>query len=178
MTMRTMLVFIALAAVLVALVALDVTDVGTKAACDEADAAAASGLLAQADKGYNKILADDPKRPCALTGKRAVASKMCAQARQAARGKAGDEARKAFATLLVREPPDERACAIKGLRDPPPKPPADGAKLTVVIKGAKGDRGRRGEKGETGDTTRTISRLSKIIIYCDVRTRRACRMAG
>jgi hypothetical protein len=184
MTMRTVLVLLAVAAVLVALVALDATNADRAAACDDPDAASAGGLLARADKGYDEILADDPESDCALTGRRQVATKACHRARVVATGKAKAEARKLFTTLLAREPPNERPCALKGLRDtaPPPDGTDGGSRLTVVVQGEKGDKGDPGAKGDPGDHgdpgTQRLVRETKIIIYCDVGRRRACRTVG
>jgi hypothetical protein len=172
MTMRTMFACLAAATALIALVVLDTTNGATHTSCGDANAAARRGLLAQADKGYDQLLAEDPDDRCGRNGKLEVAQTACARARAAAAAGAQDEARKEFEGLLDREPPNARACALEGLRDtaPPattttPTPLGGVAQLEVVVRGEKGDPGEPG-------------RVTKIIIFCDVRKRRACRMVG
>jgi N-acetylglucosamine kinase-like BadF-type ATPase len=182
LSIKMMMAFLCGAALLLALVAADVAHKST--VCGDANEALSHAELTRADAAFDKALANDPNSHCALKGKRAVALKRCTDAGDEEGLKLTEEARKAYAALLSREPDHGRFCALGGLIRTAPKDddtattpasttPEKATPVTVVVHVDNGG-------GRTTSTTKTVIReyRSKIVIYCDVRRVKKCRMMG
>jgi hypothetical protein len=111
--------FLLVAAVLLTVVVVDVTGAPSRA-CDDARRSVDARRYAQADKAYDAILDDTPDSGCALAGKRRISERLCSQAEEWERHGLADEAHKAFAALLLREPSDQLDCAAQGLVETTP----------------------------------------------------------
>jgi hypothetical protein len=114
LTVRVMFGFLLVAAVLLTVVVIDVTGAPSRA-CDDARKSVDARRYAQADKAYDAILDDAPDSGCALTGKRRISKSLCSQAEVWEWYELTEEAHKAFAALLLREPSDQLDCAARGL---------------------------------------------------------------
>jgi hypothetical protein len=106
----------------VAFVAVALLDEAAPASCSSADSSRHEHLLAQAEKGYVAILADEPDSGCAARGMRELTGLLCARGDQLARNGRKAEAEKVYAAVLTKEPPSGHKCAAAGLatiKDPP-----------------------------------------------------------
>jgi hypothetical protein len=100
--------------------------------CTRANAARHQYLIGNAEQAYRAILADEPGSTCARAGMRAIAKHRCEAANRLYKGKATEEAKKAYTALLSLEPThlppggvsvtisspppkDAFACGLKGL---------------------------------------------------------------
>jgi hypothetical protein len=108
-----LIVPVALAAVLIAAVALHSA---ASESCGDADDAAANYLLEAAQTSYEDVLSEEPGSECARVGMADVISKLCNRAERLALGKADDQAKKIYASVLTIEPDGSTAtCALTGL---------------------------------------------------------------
>ncbi len=111
-----MLMLLAAGVVLITLAVLHNVAPAAPASCSSAKAAREKFQLADAEKQFKAILADEPKSTCAREGMKRLAARLCFRA-DLMRERAGEEAKKLYVAVLAKEPPDEgaRECALNGI---------------------------------------------------------------